>query len=259
MASNVATAGSASSTGPQTSSSYSSEQRFLRVTGHGKIRAFVAHALEFLDDEDGQEILPLPARTLVLHTLPVQIDPRHIENPITLPAASANVTPTHVANALSTIPRLVTVAEIIKREYVKLLETKRSMRLKGLYQYNQVRLLEDVPGVIIAHEEEISQAANLQETAEPESDAAVKAKKKQQAERLRSKQIIEALSGKNHPRQTQSPYMTITLSTVEKTELLKSGATYQPPTIRKISRNAKQRAKKREKKLAAAQTTEVAA
>lgn len=44
--------------------------------------------------------------------------------------------------SLSTLPRLITVAEIIKREYLKLLAAKGSSRRLGLYQYNQLRILE---------------------------------------------------------------------------------------------------------------------
>ncbi|KDR76698.1 hypothetical protein GALMADRAFT_139592 [Galerina marginata CBS 339.88] len=50
------------------------------------------------------------------------------------------------------------------------------------------------------------------------------------------------------PRQTQTPFMRITCSLSEHPDLLERGATYQPPTERKLSKSGKQRAKKRAKK-----------
>jgi hypothetical protein len=49
-----------------------------------------------------------------------------------------------LSNATTTIPRLISVAEIIKREYVKVLESKRSPRLEGLHQYNEIGCLENL-------------------------------------------------------------------------------------------------------------------
>ena len=71
-------------------------------------------------------------------------------------------------------PRLISVVEIVKREYLRNLATKRSSRLEGLHQYNEIGMLEDnqVPTV-------------------PEEDTAAGAAEK------RSEKIIEALSGKN--------------------------------------------------------------
>jgi len=43
-----------------------------------------------------------------------------------------------------TVPRLVSVVEIIKREYSKTLETKHSSKLSGLHQYNEIGCLEDL-------------------------------------------------------------------------------------------------------------------
>jgi hypothetical protein len=49
-----------------------------------------------------------------------------------------------LSNSTITVPRLISVVEIIKREYLKKLETNRSSRLIGLYQYNEIGSL-DVP------------------------------------------------------------------------------------------------------------------
>jgi len=72
-------------------------------------------------------------------------------------------------NATATVPRLVTVAEIIKREYLELLKVSRSARLVGLYQYNEIGVLDSC--------------------VEPE-DAAEK-------EKRRSEAIINAMNGKS--------------------------------------------------------------
>jgi hypothetical protein len=42
-----------------------------------------------------------------------------------------------------TIPRLISVVEIIKREYLAAMNTNRSPDLVGLYQYNEVGSLEE--------------------------------------------------------------------------------------------------------------------
>ncbi len=41
------------------------------------------------------------------------------------------------------IPRLITVVEIIKREYLTVMNAKRSPQLVGLFQYNEIGSLED--------------------------------------------------------------------------------------------------------------------
>lgn len=41
------------------------------------------------------------------------------------------------------IPRLITVVEIIKREYSTVMKAKRSPQLVGLFQYNEIGSLED--------------------------------------------------------------------------------------------------------------------
>ena len=42
----------------------------------------------------------------------------------------------------TTIPRLITVAEIIKREYLLAMDAKRMPDLVGLYQYNEIGCIE---------------------------------------------------------------------------------------------------------------------
>ncbi|KAF5363376.1 hypothetical protein D9756_000012 [Leucocoprinus leucothites] len=169
----------------------------LRITSNGKIKSFVSFALEFFQKYD--------SRPLVLHTLPR--DP-------------PGQTKGDLNNVTLVIPRLISVVEIIKREYIKILVDTHSPRLVGLHQYNQLGTLEDL---------------GYGETVEDDEDD------------TRDKQIAFALEGKNHIKLKQTPYLQITLS-LEKIPELGQSATYQPPATRKLSKSAKARAKKREKK-----------
>lgn len=48
------------------------------------------------------------------------------------------------SSVTSAIPRLISVVEIVKREFVKSLALKHSTRLAGLHQYNEIGCLEDL-------------------------------------------------------------------------------------------------------------------
>ncbi|KAK0208399.1 hypothetical protein DFS33DRAFT_1271657 [Desarmillaria ectypa] len=176
----------------------------IRITNHGKMHTWVAFALEHLQ-KDGSE-------PIVLHTLPALQSPQ-----------GSKPTKGSPSNATTTIPRLISVVEIIKREYIKILELKHLPRLLGLHQYNEIGCLEDI---------------GLGEEGTTPEDK----------EEKRAASIIMALEGKNYPKQIQTPFMKITLSHRELPELVAKGATYQPPLRRKLSKSAKARAKKREKK-----------
>jgi hypothetical protein len=110
---------------------------------------------------------------VILHTLPSEVVP--ISQP-SHETETLSINPKTASNALLTIPRLISVAEIIKREYVKVLQEKGASRVRGLYQYNEVGTLEHL-GVSV-----IPTAADASETSPEDS---------------RSKQIVEALRGKN--------------------------------------------------------------
>jgi hypothetical protein len=91
-------------------------------------------------------------RPVVLHTLPVPASDRVSILPVPLqehpdkgpPQPPVRPLRGALSNATTTIPRLISVAEIIKREYVKALESKRSPRLEGLHQYNEIGCLENL-------------------------------------------------------------------------------------------------------------------
>ncbi|KAF5318501.1 hypothetical protein D9619_011033 [Psilocybe cf. subviscida] len=216
----------------QSTSETAPTHKEIRITNQGKMKSWITAALDFLSCPD-------PAtddeRVLVLDTLPISFT----TTPTTTAAAAAassfaapsdaapNAAPTSFASATSTIPRLISVAEIIKREFVNTLAEKKSTREMGLFQYNEIGTLEELRPDIVG-----VGGGNGGDAAE------------------RANQIIHAMGGQNHPRQTQTPYMRITLSTTERPELLTTGASYQPPTKRKFSKSAKARAKKRAKKAA---------
>jgi hypothetical protein len=113
-----------------------------------------------------------------LDTLPLSVD-------ISVPPA--NTSPRSNTSACfhpstSMVSRLISVVEIIKREYLKMLETTHSTRLHGLHQYNEIGTLEDL-GVVVGSS---NQAADSKEL---DSESA------QEAERSRN--IIKAIGGKH--------------------------------------------------------------
>jgi hypothetical protein len=125
---------------------------------------------------------------LVLHTLPAVAKGKPKENGSTEVAASDGNEPqdapqlsqgtdainekkSGLSASTTAIPRLITVVEIIKREYLAAMNAKRSPHLMGLFQYNEIGSLED-------------QVENERE--EGEESAGV-----------RMKMITEALAGSN--------------------------------------------------------------
>ncbi|KAJ3550767.1 hypothetical protein NMY22_g243 [Coprinellus aureogranulatus] len=190
------------------------ELHSVRITSQGKIKNWVAFALKTFEER--------PDLPITFHTMP--------PTPSTskLPPKDVNIAQKQkLASSTALVPRLVSVVEIVKREYMKDLKEKRASRMKGLYQYNEVGILEEEQGGE-SDEDEEEESANR--------------------EGRRAEKIIEALSGKNHVRQTQTPFMRVTLSTFELPHLQAAGATYQPPETRKLTKSAKARAAKRRKR-----------
>ncbi|KAF9486129.1 hypothetical protein BDN70DRAFT_926837 [Pholiota conissans] len=178
-------------------------EKHVRITQHGKMKSWIASSLEFFEDtEDETE------KTLTFHTLPHLMDSKADAGSL---VDTVSITPQSASLVTSVVPRLLSVVEILKREYMKLLETKKSSRAIGLHQYNEIGTLEEL-GVVV------DRTGVKERSAAGDADAAAV------AEERRSKDIIQALSGKNHPKQTQTPFMRITLSTTERPELLAKGA-----------------------------------
>jgi len=197
---------------PPSASEFASHE--VRITQSGKIHAWVQFALKFFEENE--------EKALVLHTLPVAAKGKSRTNEITEPAAGEGNGPQNKpllpqgteekkggpSVSTITIPRLISVVEIIKREYLAAMNTNRSPELVGLYQYN-----------------------------EGEEDA-----------EDRRKMITEALIGTKNVRIARSPYMKVTLCRKELVGMKAGRATAQAPLKRRLSKSAKERLKKRLRK-----------
>ncbi|KAI0079181.1 hypothetical protein K474DRAFT_1737380 [Panus rudis PR-1116 ss-1] len=185
----------------------------IRITSHGKIKGWVDFALNFLDEH--------PDQAITLHTLPS--DKKQSENQDEESNSDAS---SKMPASMSTIPRLISVAEIIKREYVKKLDADQAEAgsLTGLHQYNELGTLPE------------------QEPAEP-----------QDREAARLEALSTALQGKKHLKRKHVAYMKITLSRKRIPDLRSQGTTYQEPVLRRLSKSARMRQKRRQKKAAEAE------
>ncbi|KZS99931.1 uncharacterized protein LAESUDRAFT_667324 [Laetiporus sulphureus 93-53] len=194
----------------------------IRITNHGKIRAWVEFALEFFQKN--------PDRPLTFHTLPAakskgadrQCAAQETGGDETegqAEAATVAKKQQRMHTSMSTIPRLVSVVEIVKREYLKTLDPGLSEagKLSGLHQYNEVGELEvDISA----------------ETSEEQRQMA----------------LAIALQGRRHLQQRKVAFMKVTLCRQQLPELVASGATYQQPQLRSLSKSAKARLNRRLKK-----------
>ncbi|PFH47287.1 hypothetical protein AMATHDRAFT_6925 [Amanita thiersii Skay4041] len=241
----------------------------IRITNHGKIRVWVAFVLDFFEKNGDIPVLLHTLPTAYLSSLgpsarPPPSESESKQKPNTTSAGdtldkterttkdkgkgkamdvdeegdekqSGSAKECSLSTATTTIPRLISVVEIVKREFLKSLAAKKSPRLAGLYQYTEYGCLEDL-----------------------KRDKDMRTSEKSGGIRAgddRAREVLQALSGKHNVQQKQTPYMKITLSLGNIPGLVERGASYQSPTIRKISKSAKSRAKKREKKSQAAAGT----
>lgn len=182
----------------------------VRITSHGKMSAWVEFALKFFEEN--------PGRPLAFHTLPPPPTAAHE------PASQSKPKADRMHPSMALVPRLVSVVEIVKREYVKMLDTSLAEQgaLSGLYQYNEIGELET------------SASAGEAGEVDPEQ------------ERLQNLNAV--LEGKNHLKIKKTAYMKITLCRKELGHPLSKATTYQKPSVRKLSKAARDRAKKRTKK-----------
>lgn len=204
-----------------------SEYHEMRITQGGKIRAWVDYALRFFEENE--------EKALVLHTLPAankggsndsrktgvdagDDDDTQLRQEIDTATRDKK---RGLSQSTITIPRLITVAEIIKREYLLAMDAKRMPDLAGLYQYNEIGCIEN--GV----EDEMDG-----ETDEGAED--------------RMKMLAEALAGKNIKIE-RIPYMRITLCRKELAGMKNGYTTAQAPLKRKLSKSARGRLRKRER------------
>ena len=139
----------------------SSAPHKIRITSSGSIKAYVRFALAFLEEH--------PARPLVLHTIPPSDSKPNTEK-------SANST---VDSGTLLAPRLISVVEIIKREYLARLSStgkgSGKHKARGVWQYTETGLLP----------KEGSAAEPLDESGGMEG-----------GKNARSEQLVRALEGK---------------------------------------------------------------
>ncbi|KAH8981589.1 hypothetical protein EDB86DRAFT_2812794 [Lactarius hatsudake] len=191
------------------------ETHEMRITQGGKIRAWVDYALKFFEENE--------EKALVLHTLPAAnkggslMQDDNDETDIAMKDKKKGLSPSTI-----TIPRLITVAEIIKREYLLAMDAKRLPDLVGLYQYNEMGCIEN----------------GVENEADEETD--------EDAED-RMKMLAEALAGKNIKIE-RTPYMRITLCRKELAGMKNRNTTAQAPLKRKLSKSARGRLRKRQAK-----------
>lgn len=93
-------------------------------------------------------------RPLVFHTLPAKNEAtktpevpvqesQHASDDIEMSTSPVNNEKgSKISPSTATIPRLLTVVEIVKKEYIKVLEAGNSSVLLGLHQYNELGILE---------------------------------------------------------------------------------------------------------------------
>ncbi|KAG8908334.1 hypothetical protein FRB99_007260 [Tulasnella sp. 403] len=153
------------------------EPHLLRVGSGSKMKALVKWSIQFLLDN--------PRRPLTLHTL------SPAESAFVASGMSRHNRDVVTSKNVSLTARLISIVEIIKREYPKALraQTKQSDPIKvldivTLYQYNEVKCFEDVE----------SQGGTA--AVEPVS---------------REEEIMSAFKGKKHLPVKRTPYMRITL------------------------------------------------
>lgn len=141
----------------------------MRITQGGKIHAWVEFALKFfevcesviiiLHNNTCMVIQENEEKALVLHTLPAAVEKAGSEKNDRAGADAGDSNEPQEApqqgieaaghekkgfsTSTSTIPRLISVVEIIKREYLVAMGARRSPDLVGLYQYNEMGSLEN--------------------------------------------------------------------------------------------------------------------
>jgi hypothetical protein len=108
----------------------------MRITSGGQVAGYVNFALTFLKvcpTHVGFQLIHQenPERSLVLHTLP----------PANSEASSSNPSSSSLSSALLATPKLVSVVEKIKREYMSYINAKDVGKGKnkavGIWQYNE--------------------------------------------------------------------------------------------------------------------------
>ncbi|KDQ59210.1 hypothetical protein JAAARDRAFT_33946 [Jaapia argillacea MUCL 33604] len=187
----------------------------IRITSHGKIRTWVEYSLNLLENTADAAVTfhTLPPPKSSSRTENSSVESRTLDDTGTsieghVPAESKSSK--KLASSAACIPRLVSVVEIIKREFLKKAPATAG-QVGGLHQYNE-----------IGYVEENGSAADLH--------------------------IVLQLNGSKFLKQQRTPFIKVTLSRQRLPETVLDKVTYQTPITKTLSRSARARAKKRSKK-----------
>ncbi|WRT66169.1 uncharacterized protein IL334_003122 [Kwoniella shivajii] len=179
----------------------------MRITSGGSISSYVDFAVKFLSDN--------PHTPLILHTLP----PPPSSDPLSQTnneAGPSKLKSTTLLPCTTAIPRLISVAEIVKRAY--LAEMRQSKKGKGIWQYTESSLY---------HPSQITHTSGNSKGTEENS-------------------LERVLGGKtklDRPKMTHHPYLSITLSTKPLGLEEKRNVTMQYVLVKKKNRGKKGKGK----------------
>ncbi|TCD66875.1 hypothetical protein EIP91_000773 [Steccherinum ochraceum] len=199
----------------------------MRIASGRKLHSYVEFALKHFE---ACLLREKPDQALVLHTLPAKKQPIPEQgDAFEPPAPQTQPAKKGLQPSVSDVPRLISVVEIIKREYLKQLDAVHHDhgKVTGLHQYNEIGSLPDEA---------------------PENDVA-------DQEGARIQALTQALQGKNHLKIKKSPYMKVILSRRELDETQVRSFTKQKPGVRRLPRSTVARAKRRAAKDGAADAT----
>jgi len=210
---------------------------YMRITQGGKMKHWVEFALKLFADHPGKQ--------LVLHTMPtsnrapmkakeslqangsmesedlakINSQRRGTEGKEASSPSEVKTRRSALDTCSETIPKLISVVEIIKREYFKSLTPGDGVT--GLHQYNFLGTIDD-------WEEHDTNNGDVND------------------DERRLKEITAALEGKKHLKVTKKPFMKVVLCTTS-IPTIEATFTYQAPQTKKPSRAARSRKRKREK------------
>ncbi|KAG5646023.1 hypothetical protein DXG03_004625 [Asterophora parasitica] len=217
----------------------------VRITDSGKIKVWVSFALSFLEENEN--------RPIVFHTLPPA--PKTKEGETASPTEAQPRTASSKMKCTTSVPRLLSVVEIVKREFVKSLEAKHSPRLAGLHQYNKIGCLEDLGLAMDAPQVEedrateiaralsgVNQCVAFQSAFYLTPDAPFRCQYTAEADALYENYALSVRIAR-----AGGTGSDVSALPCPRARGLSVRFRYQPPTLRKLSKSAKMRMKKRER------------
>lgn len=259
----------------------------IRITSHGKIKNWVSFALDHFQ----VRILTCTCyacayregiaqkyedRPLVLHTLPPSKDkrpapgdesetqhgrPPHPPESERADSSEKEAKAARLHPSMATIPRLVSVVEIIKREYLKTLDPALAQAgsLSGLHQYNEMGDLEEHGLVEGTGNEEQDRLESLAHALQGRNQCV--------CPRSCFIRVYLIFLARRSLKQKKTAFMRVSLCRKEAPELVRKGVTcvclgagaaapltdlcrrYQRPTVRKLSKSTRARLRKKLKRV----------